>query len=264
MRLLPGDRGRGAVRIGQVERLVWGGAAAEMETDLRCTRVHGIGPLEHLSAAAGVLGVRGWILEAEHPDLPLFDGSALPWVEGFAGFPREAPPGIAFDLPGGSWEGEDRGTLEVEPGDGFHLDVGWSRGPFGEERWQGGLGDLPGILAARTFVDAADWWEARRNGLLGGVDSDSGRLFRGLRPVPAEAMAELRRNGLRTDGLVWSGAGERMPRECAAHKALDLVGDIACAIGYLPALRITAQDAGHSLHAELCRALRAAHGTKEE
>jgi len=77
-------------------------------------------------------------------------------------------------------------------------------------------------------------------------------------------MLELRREGLSLDGPVWSGGRERMPMECAAHKALDLVGDIGCAIGYLPALRITARDAGHALHAMLCRALRAAHGTKEE
>ena len=264
LRLLPGPAGFGLARIGQIEHRVWGVGAAKMETGMRCTLVEGIGPLEHLSAAAVILGVRGWILEAEHPDLPLFDGSALPWVEGFAGFPQQDPGDIPLEFPRVSWAGEDRGTLEVEPGDKFHLEVGWSRGPFGEEWWEGGLGDLPGVLAARTFVDAADWWEARRNGLLGGVDSDSGRLFRGMRPVSAEAMEELRRNGLRPTGPVWSGGGERIPMECAAHKALDLVGDIACAIGYLPALRITARDAGHSLHAELCQALRAAHGTKEE
>jgi len=264
LRLFPGPAGFGLVRIGQVEHRVWGAEAGEMQTDLRCTRVAGIGPLEHLSAAAVILGVRGWILEAEHPDLPLFDGSAAPWARRFLEFPREAPKAFPVRLPPRSWRRDERGLLEIQPSDGFHLEVGWSQGPFGDEFWEGGIGELSGVLAARTFVDAADWWEARRNGLLGGVDSDSGRLFRGGRSVPAEAADELRRNGLRLDGAVWSGGEERMERECAAHKALDLVGDIGCAIGYLPALRITARDAGHALHAGLCQALRAAHGTKEE
>jgi UDP-3-O-acyl-N-acetylglucosamine deacetylase len=252
------------VKIGQVEHLVWGEAASEMETGLRCTRVDGIGPLEHLSAAAVVLGLPGWILEAEHPDLPLFDGSAAAWAKRTIGFPRVEPKSVPVDLSRRTWCGKDRGTLDVEPSERFHLEVEWSRGPFGAERWEGGLEDLPGVLAARTFVDAANWWEARMNGLLKGVDPDSGRLFRGADPVPTEALEALRQEGLRLDGPVWSGGEERMPMECAAHKTLDLVGDIGCAIGYLPALRITARDAGHALHAELCRALRDAQGTKEE
>jgi UDP-3-O-[3-hydroxymyristoyl] N-acetylglucosamine deacetylase len=264
LRLSPWDPGRGVARIGGIEHLVWGLGVSKLDTGLRCTQVDGIGPLEHISAAAVILGVRGWVLDAEHSDLPLFDGSAAPWAEGFLAFPLEKPKAIPLHLASRTWTGADRGVVAVEPNDGFHLDVEWSGGPFGAERWEGGIADLAGVLGARTFADADAWWEARRKGLLGGVDVGSGRLFRGNGPVASEAMAELRREGLSLDGPVWSGGRERMPMECAAHKALDLVGDIGCAIGYLPALRITARDAGHALHAMLCRALRAAHGTKEE
>jgi UDP-3-O-acyl-N-acetylglucosamine deacetylase len=72
----------------------------------------------------------------------------------------------------------------------------------------------------------------------------------------------LGRDGVQPVGQVWTGGEERVPMECAAHKALDLVGDIACAIGYLPALRIVARDAGHTLHAKLSRALRNANSER--
>ncbi len=259
LRMLPGKRGEGIVRIGEKEHLVWGPMAADPETQHRCTSVAGIGPLEHLSAAVAILGVRGWVLEAEHEDLPLFDGSALPWVKLLEPLPREPLQTDVLDLPLGLWEGEHRGYLEAQAASEFHLEVDWSTGPLGPERWEGTTSDLLGVLGARTFIEAGDWWEARRNGLLRGVDSGSGRLLAGRTVLPEIALQELRGEGIEPLGPVWTGKAERVPNECAAHKALDLVGDIACAIGYLPALRIVARDAGHTLHAKLCQALRNAH-----
>ena len=84
-------------------------------------------------------------------------------------------------------------------------------------------------------------------------------MLSGTSSLPSEAMAALRSEGIEPVGPVWTGGAQRIPNECAAHKALDLVGDIACAIGYLPALRIIARDTGHYLHARLGRALRHAH-----
>jgi UDP-3-O-acyl-N-acetylglucosamine deacetylase len=62
--------------------------------------------------------------------------------------------------------------------------------------------------------------------------------------------------GVDPEAVVWSGGLERMENECAAHKALDLIGDIGVWIGYLPSLSIRARDTGHELHHLLGRALR--------
>jgi UDP-3-O-[3-hydroxymyristoyl] N-acetylglucosamine deacetylase len=215
--------------------------------------------LEHLSAAAAILGVPGWVLEAQHADLPLFDGSARVWAKWMEKLVRETLACHHLELSPVSWRGRHRGHLEAQAASEFHLEVEWSAGPFGPERWEGGFSDLPGILGARTFIEAGDWWMARRRGLLHGIDPGSGRLLAGPIALPEIALEELRREGIEPRGRVWTGGDERIPDECAAHKALDLVGDIACAIGYLPALRIVARDAGHTLHAKLGQALRHAH-----
>lgn len=264
LRVFPGEAGSGLVRIGKTETLVWGPGASEPETRHRCTEVAGIGPLEHLSAAAAILGVRGWVLEAQHEDLPLFDGSAEPWVKWMGTMPKGPLRSCTLDLPACSWDGEHRGRLEIQVAEEFHLDVEWTSGACGPERWEGGLADLPGILGARTFVEAGEWWEAWRAGHLRCVDSESGRMLAGRTSLPETAMETLRSRGIEPRGQVWTGGAERVSMECAAHKALDLVGDIACAIGYLPTLRIVARDTGHALHARLGQALRNVHREKKE
>jgi hypothetical protein len=158
-----------------------------------------------------------------------------------------------------SWESDGRGRLDVWPASDFQLEVEWTDGPLGVERWEGCRAELSAILAARTFVRADDWWEARNGGYLRGVEPGSGRLLAPRGNLPPQALEALGKAGVEPLGPVWTGGEERIPGECAAHKALDLVGDIACAIGYLPPLRIVARDAGHALHAQLGRALREAH-----
>jgi UDP-3-O-[3-hydroxymyristoyl] N-acetylglucosamine deacetylase len=260
LRLASSAPGAGVVQIGSRERIVWGSEGGEARTDRRCTSVEGIGPLEHLSAAAIALGVRGWRLEADHPDLPLLDGSAKPWARAFLAVSAGSSPRVGkCSLPRNSWVGASRGRLEIEPSDDFELEVEWTRGPDGPERWEGGAPDLVRILPARTFIEVGDWVLARQAGLLQGAGPRSGRLISPGGNLDRTLLEELHAQGMEPVGNAWTGGPERLPMECAAHKALDLVGDIGCAIGYLPSLRIHARDAGHALHAVLCRALRIAH-----
>lgn len=216
--------------------------------------MEGIGPIEHLAAATAIAGLRDWLLVADSADLPLLDGSALPWWSILPAVAGEEPRKDEFrpvEVQG------SRGRIDAVPSTGFELDVVWTDGPHGPERWRGGRADLPGLLPARTFARADDWWRAREAGLLRGVGPDSGRLFAPREGrLPREAVEVLEREGLAMEGPVWTGGVERVGNECAAHKALDLVGDIAVALGYLPPIRITARDAGHPLHAQLGRALR--------
>jgi len=143
----------------------------------------------------------------------------------------------------------------VEPSAHFQLQVEWSKGPFGPEKWSGGLNELEGLLSARTFVDADEWIDARDAGWLQGTGPANGRLFRGPDPsIQAKEMAKER--GVDPEAVVWSGGLARMENECAAHKALDLIGDIGVWIGYLPSLSIRARDTGHDLHHLLGPALR--------
>lgn len=259
LRLSPSEAGGGRVVLPRTRFDVFGPRASFPETSARCTRVEGVGPLEHLAAAAAILGVPNWELEADHGDLPIFDGSALRWAEAIRAMGIGSGPLIGPSVLHAVWqETRGRSFLRAEPSDRLEIRIEWTDGVRGPEIWSGGSSTLPDLIPARTFVRADQWWEIRSRGLMKGIGPGSGRLLQPREPLPPQAMAALRQEGVHLDGPAWTGGAERIPSECAAHKALDLVGDIAVAMGYLPALRITARDAGHSLHAELGRALREA------
>lgn len=133
--------------------------------------------------------------------------------------------------------------------------VEWTRGPHGIEVWEGGAQHLAGILGARTFATAMEYSAALEAGMLKGTGPDSGRLLRGS-VVPEGTLRLARELGVNPSEQIWTGGPERVPDECAAHKAVDLAGDIGVWIGYLPPLSVFARDAGHELHHRLGRALR--------
>jgi len=244
------------VRRDGEELVVWG-LGSRPEPVGRCTSSAGVGPLEHLSAAALANGVSGWILEVEHGDLPIFDGSAAIWAEAFAhdSFPRRSDSTESVRPVSGRWISERGGVLEAEPSDRFRMSVEWTRGPHGIEVWEGGARDLAGILGARTFATAMEYAGALQAGLLKGTGPSSGRLLRG-EAVSDAALGLARELGVDPSERVWTGGPQRIPGECAAHKAVDLAGDIGVWIGYLPPLSVFARDAGHELHHRLGRALR--------
>jgi UDP-3-O-acyl-N-acetylglucosamine deacetylase len=224
----------------------------------RCSRAGDVGPLEHVAAGLGIAGLEGWHLRAEHFDLPLLDGSASAWFEGA----RRVGTGR---IPLRAWEGhvvdetlvgEKRGALKARSAEEFRLDVVWTEGPDGVERWSGGVAELRQLVGARTFIDVDTFIESRRHGELGGADVASGRLLRGARPVDESALELASLLGVDPGRQVWTGGDERVTCECAAHKALDLVGDLLLWLGHLPALHIEAQDAGHALHHRLGSRLR--------
>lgn len=232
--------------------------AVEFHGTGRCSSTGDTGPMEHVAAGLGIAGLEGWHMRAEHFDLPLLDGSALAWYEGarrVGGGRLQSRSWEGVDVEE-SLEGERRGTLMARSSDRFHLDVRWTDGPEGEERWEGGIGDLPHLVGARTFIDIDTFIESRRHGELGGASVDSGRLLKGSRPVDETALELASQIGADPHRLVWTGGEERVRCECAAHKALDLVGDILLWLGYLPSLHIEACDAGHTLHHRLGARLR--------
>ena len=225
-------------------------ATSDFHSAGRCSRLGATGPLEHVVAGLALAGLPGWILEADHPDLPLLDGSAAVWYDAARSLVRsgdDVPTGpVGRDVEtlrsdrGGSISGRAAGT--------FRLEVSWSRGPDGPEVWRGGLEDLAGVVGARTFIDLEVYLAFRAQGDLAGTDVHSGRLLRGGSPLDDGALAFARELGVDPEARVWTGGPPRMEAECAAHKALDLVGDILLWLGYLPCMDVVASDAGHALH----------------
>ena len=210
----------------------------------RCTEVLGdrggsLAETEHLCAALAFWRGPKAIAWCDGGELPACDGSARAWVAALRELPGARFGWSTYPAPlRRRWVWEE-GFLEVEPSDRFEAEVVWAREGL-EQRAALREGDsFDRILEARSFVSARELEEARKEGLLAGVAPEMGYLW------------EKRDGRLR----VLEGGELRDPDEFAAHKLLDLVGDLALAAPGLPRLKIRARNAGHFWHHRLVASL---------
>jgi UDP-3-O-[3-hydroxymyristoyl] N-acetylglucosamine deacetylase/3-hydroxyacyl-[acyl-carrier-protein] dehydratase len=199
--------------------------------------------VEHVLAALAGLHVDNCLIEIDAPETPGCDGSSQPFVEAIqaAGIVEQAAPRevVAIDRPITIRDG--RCTLTALPGDGdrlvlsYHLDYG-RNSPIGSQSFL--LEVSPetfrdDLAPCRTFLLAEEAEALRQAGI-------------GARTAP-------------TDLLVFGPQGPidnvlRFPDECARHKMLDMVGDLAL-LGKDLAGHIVAHRSGHQHNAELVRKL---------
>jgi hypothetical protein len=207
---------------------------------MRCSQFHGVGPLEHFAAGLALSGAADWVLEVSNPDLPLGDGSAqammtpvrrpLPWLE------------VPMDFSQ-TTSNERGGELRVRSAGRFSV-TSRLRLPSGEmQTWSADGDEIRDCHRARTFIGVDHFVSARIAGLLGGCDIGQGCL---LGPATTtEGARWSRERGLDPDAAVMSGEPLRMAGELAAHKVLDLIGDLALWTGGIPRLEITMEGVGH-------------------
>src|SRR5213596_738433 len=190
--------------------------------------------IEHLLAALVSLGVDNVIVELNHPEVPIMDGSAAPFIYLIheAGLKRQASPRKFLKIvrPIALSRGDKR--IAIYPSDHFKVTYSVSYDHpllrhqsrtlrITEESF------IEEIAPARTFTFLKDVEMLRQNGLaLGGslenavVLGETGVL-----------------NALRFED------------EFVRHKILDAVGDLAL-VGYPVIGHLVAHRAGHALHTE--------------
>ena len=203
-----------------------------------------IGTVEHvLSAAAGV-GLDNCLIEIEGPEVPIVDGSALPFVRLFhaAGFERQdalvEPMRLAQSV---EVSREDRSVV-FEP-DGPGLTITYEI-------------DFPHPIVGRqelTFVLKPEEFASR---------IAPARTFGFAREIEVLRARGLVRGGSLHNAVVLDDAGIisgplRFRDEFVRHKIMDLIGDLAL-LGRPLYGRIHARKAGHALHIDFARALHAA------
>ena len=180
------------------------------------------------------------LLNADEPEVPMMDGSALPF---FSRLRREAgvPQELSFyDAPvRAEWElsrpGEAAyGCVRIAPSEAFEVDYRLTSVDSAVSVAIYSAEDLFAEFMARTFITEKDYREAREAGLLAGVDGTCGLLL-------PEGSAN--RNLYRVD------------EEPARHKVLDLLGDIAFVCPSLPRVRIEILNGGHVAHHQIVRRL---------
>ncbi|MBP7146210.1 MAG: UDP-3-O-[3-hydroxymyristoyl] N-acetylglucosamine deacetylase [Acidobacteria bacterium] len=196
---------------------------------------------EHLLAALFALGVDNARLHLSGSEVPILDGSALPFARalvecGLATQDRVRPEIVVTSAV--SVGDEDR-RLEILPGDGLRLTAGieFEHRHLGYQELTVSLEEPEDFLAklapARTFALRRDVEKLQRVGLARGGSFDNAILV--------------------DDGGV-RGLDLRFPDEFVRHKLLDVVGDLAL-LGCGLRGRIVAWRSGHDLHGRLADAL---------
>lgn len=192
--------------------------------------------VEHLLAACHALGYwSGVLIEVQGIELPILDGSALPWVEPLTrlGPPPPQPSPFVVVQPF-SWQ-EGGSVIRFAPGAAeWAVDIDFPHPHIGHQRFYGTPSDFPTVLEGRTFGFAAELAALQRHGLALGAEVGSGILFDDERP-----MMPLRNQ----NEPVW-------------HKTVDAIGDLAL-LGRPLQANVSIQRGSHRAHVGALRALRA-------
>lgn len=200
-----------------------------------------VSTIEHLMAAFAMLGVDNAVVEVDGPEMPIMDGSSLPFVRILdrAGLrPQEVARSFIEILDTVEVvDGDKRAALK--PADGFEVafEIAFDTAAIG-----------------RQSIDLAMDEQAFRDELA------DCRTFGFLRDVEALRAMGLARGGSMDNCVVIDGdrvlnpEGLRRPDEFVRHKALDAIGDLYVLGG--PILgRFEGVLAGHGLNNALVRAL---------
>jgi UDP-3-O-[3-hydroxymyristoyl] N-acetylglucosamine deacetylase len=201
-----------------------------------------VGTVEHLLSAAVGAGVDNLLVEIDGPEVPILDGSALPWLEAFdkaglAALPAlRAPftPAHVLSVPGTGGR-----KLEIRPAAELRITytIDFPNPAVGRQA----LTVVPSpatyathVAPARTFGFLSEYELLKAHGLARGASAENCI-------VVGEDRVE---NG-----------SLRFPDEFVRHKVLDLLGDLAL-VGRPVTGHVVAHKAGHAMHAALAALLR--------
>ncbi|MEO0390876.1 MAG: UDP-3-O-acyl-N-acetylglucosamine deacetylase [Pseudomonadota bacterium] len=199
-----------------------------------------VSTVEHVMAALAGCGVHNALLEVDGPEVPILDGSAVPFVRGIMqrGLRRLPAPVRAYQVCQTVTVSDGAATAMLSPSDEMRIDfeIDFAEAAIGRQRLS--LNMANGSFArelsdSRTFCMDSDVAAMQASGLaLGGAPGKNAVVFGA--------------------GRVLSPGGLRRSDEPVRHKMLDALGDLALAgapiIGHYTGVR-----AGHSLTNTLLR-----------
>jgi UDP-3-O-[3-hydroxymyristoyl] N-acetylglucosamine deacetylase len=194
-----------------------------------------ISTTEHLLSALIGMGVDNVIVELDNLELPILDGSALPYVEAFLRVgirtQRRRREYVRVLQPVEVREGDK--FIGVYPGSGYRIQYAIDfPAPIGQQTADVDLATETygtSIAPARTFGYKADEQRLRDMGLIRGAGPENAII--------------LGKRGPENGPL-------RFSDEYVRHKVLDLIGDLALA-GRRIEGHVVAERAGHAMHTAL-------------
>lgn len=196
-----------------------------------------ISTVEHLLSVFYSSGIDNAYIEIDNLEVPILDGSGLPFVEliraaGLRHYRRKRRY-LRIRRP---ITVEDHGKrISILPDEAFRLtcEIRFEHPMVGHQTLEMEVTPeryAEAIAPARTFGFAYELDQMRNMGLIRGASL-------------ANAVCFDREGVMNPEGL-------RFPDECCRHKALDLIGDLAL-IGKPLLGHVIAERAGHAMHAQL-------------
>lgn len=202
-----------------------------------------IGTVEHLMAALCACGVDNAHIDIDGPEVPIMDGSALPFVREIARAgvksSSRARKYLVVKKPVTVVEGDKRVSIAPSRGYKISFDMQFDHPAIGSQSktfTYSAEEFEKSIASARTFGFVAEIEYLQANGLARGASLDNAV-------------------GIGAEGIM-NPEGLRTPDELVAHKILDSVGDLYLAgyrlIGHVKALK-SGHDLNHKLVTELLK-----------
>jgi UDP-3-O-[3-hydroxymyristoyl] N-acetylglucosamine deacetylase len=200
-----------------------------------------VSTIEHVMAALAGCGIHNALIEIDGPEVPILDGSSVPFVEAFLarGIREQAEPVRAIRILEPVEVREGEAVARLEPADDFEIDFSIEFAEAAIGRQEKSLNMANGAFVrelcdSRTFCRQADVDAMRANGLALGGTFENAVVFEGDR--------------------ILSPGGLRHADEPVRHKMLDALGDLSLAGGPIIG-RYTGIRAGHALTNRLLRTL---------
>jgi len=198
--------------------------------------------IEHVLAALAGMGVDNAEVWCTAEEMPGMDGSSYHYASGIYQAGVVTLPALrpVLKVQHTIRVGDDQSWIMVEPAEGYSIEYRLDYGqesPIGRSLFSAQISPevfFEQIAPARTFVTRAEADAMRARGYGCHVTERDLLVFDNRGPV---------------------GNQLRFPDECARHKALDVVGDLAV-IGADLLGRVTANRTGHAQNAQLAAKLR--------
>jgi UDP-3-O-[3-hydroxymyristoyl] N-acetylglucosamine deacetylase len=205
-----------------------------------------VSTIEHVMAALAGSAISNALIEIDGPEVPILDGSAAPFVEGFltAGIVAQAAPVVAIRVLRAVEVRDGAAFARLEPSDMLEIDfkIDFEDAAIGRQAKVLNMSNgafVRELSDSRTFCRNADVIAMQERGLALGGTLENAVVFDGAK--------------------VLSPGGLRHSDEPVRHKMLDALGDLALAGA--PILgRYTAERAGHAMTNRLLRKLFATPG----
>lgn len=224
-----------------------------------------ISTIEHAMAALVAARIDNCLIQLDGPEMPILDGSAYYWfdaIEKSGIVEQDADRNYIEITEKIEYKGENGELLVVEPADDFSVDVTIDFNSKYLGKMDASLHSLDDfkteLASARTFVFVREIEPLLQLGLIKGGDLGNAIVIYEIE-LPQDRCDALtdklgvpkmdaRQLGyLNPKPITW-------PNECARHKVLDLIGDLAL-LGRPLKGKVTGYKPGHGVNNKFARAI---------